>query len=66
MFLHLARKYALPPLEQQTHILIPAESATKGVNSLLDTQKFLEEQATVMAFAGTSFRHYPLSRPLDR
>ena len=33
-------------------ILIPAESATKGVNSLLDTQKFLSEQATVMAFGG--------------
>ena len=35
-----------------TYILIPAESATKGVNSLLDTQKFLSEQAEVMAFAG--------------
>ena len=33
-------------------VLIPAESATKGVNSLLDTQKFLAEQAKVMAFRG--------------
>jgi chromosome partitioning protein len=33
-------------------VLIPAESATKGVNSLLDTQKFLAEQANVMAFRG--------------
>jgi chromosome partitioning protein len=33
-------------------VLIPAESATKGVNSLLDTQKFLLEQAKVMAFRG--------------
>lgn len=33
-------------------VLIPAESATKGVNSLLDTQKFLAEQAQVMAFRG--------------
>ncbi len=33
-------------------VLIPAESATKGVNSLLDTQKFLAEQASVMAFRG--------------
>ena len=33
-------------------VLIPAESATKGVNSLLDTQKFLTEQARVMAFRG--------------
>lgn len=31
-------------------VLIPAESATKGVNSLLDTQKFLADQAKVMAF----------------
>jgi chromosome partitioning protein len=33
-------------------VLIPAESATKGVNSLLDTQKFLADQAKVMAFRG--------------
>ena len=33
-------------------IIIPAESATKGVNSLLDTQNFLTEQAKVMAFGG--------------
>ena len=33
-------------------VLIPSESATKGVNSLLDTQKFLAEQAKVMAFRG--------------
>ena len=33
-------------------VLIPSESATKGVNSLLDTQKFLAEQAKVMAFQG--------------
>lgn len=33
-------------------VLIPAESATKGVNSLLDTQRFLAEQAQVMAFRG--------------
>lgn len=33
-------------------VLIPAESATKGVNSLLDTQKFLAQQSQVMAFRG--------------
>lgn len=33
-------------------VLIPAESATKGVNSLLDTQRFLEEQSLVMGFRG--------------
>ncbi|MEO1669901.1 MAG: AAA family ATPase [Cyanobacteria bacterium J06631_2] len=33
-------------------VLIPAESATKGVNSLLDTQKFLDEQSQVMGFRG--------------
>ncbi len=33
-------------------ILIPAEAATKGLNSLLDTRKFLAEQASVMAFTG--------------
>ena len=33
-------------------VLIPAEAATKGLNSLLDTLKFLEEQAAVMAFTG--------------
>ncbi|MEO0014184.1 MAG: hypothetical protein RLZZ535_2573 [Cyanobacteriota bacterium] len=33
-------------------VIIPAESATKGVNSLLDTQKFLADQAKVMAFRG--------------
>lgn len=34
-------------------IIIPAESTTKGVNSLLDTQKFLNEQARVLAFRGS-------------
>ena len=34
-------------------IIIPAESTTKGVNSLLDTQKFLDEQARVLAFRGS-------------
>ncbi len=34
------------------HVLIPAESATKGVNSLLDTQEFLLEQAKILAFRG--------------
>lgn len=33
-------------------VIIPAEAATKGLNSLLDTLKFLEEQASVMAFTG--------------
>ena len=33
-------------------VLIPAESATKGVNSLLDTQKFLLQQSKVMGFRG--------------
>jgi chromosome partitioning protein len=33
-------------------ILIPAEAATKGVNSLIDTLEFLQEQAKVMAFTG--------------
>ena len=33
-------------------VLIPAEALTKGLNSLLDTLKFLEEQASVMAFTG--------------
>jgi chromosome partitioning protein len=34
------------------YVLIPAESATKGVNSLLDTQDFLQEQAKILAFRG--------------
>ena len=34
-------------------IIIPAESTTKGVNSLLDTQKFLNEQTRVLAFRGS-------------
>ena len=33
-------------------VLIPAEAATKGVNSLLDTLEFLQEQTKVMAFTG--------------
>ncbi len=33
-------------------ILIPAEAGTKGVNSLIDTLEFLQEQAKVMAFTG--------------
>lgn len=33
-------------------IIIPAEAATKGLNSLLDTLKFLDEQAPVLAFTG--------------
>ncbi|AFZ15715.1 Cobyrinic acid ac-diamide synthase (plasmid) [Crinalium epipsammum PCC 9333] len=34
------------------YALIPVEAATKGVNSLIDTLEFLEEQASVMAFNG--------------
>ncbi|MEB3123733.1 MAG: ParA family protein [Snowella sp.] len=34
------------------HVLIPAEAATKGVNSLMDTLEFLNEQADLMAFTG--------------
>ena len=34
------------------YILIPAEAATKGVNSLMDTLEFLDEQANLMAFTG--------------
>lgn len=33
-------------------ILIPAEAGTKGVNSLIDTLDFLQEQANLMAFTG--------------
>ncbi|MEB3191468.1 MAG: AAA family ATPase [Snowella sp.] len=33
-------------------ILIPSEAATKGVNSLIDTLDFLDEQAKLMAFTG--------------
>lgn len=33
-------------------ILIPAEAATKGVNSLIDTLEFLSEQASIGAFTG--------------
>jgi chromosome partitioning protein len=33
-------------------ILIPAEAATKGVNSLIDTLEFLDEQANIGAFTG--------------
>ena len=40
-------------------VLIPAESATKGVNSLLDTQKFLAEQSKVMAFRGQTLGIIP-------
>ena len=35
-------------------VLIPAEAATKGLNSLLAPLKFLEEQSSVMAFMGSS------------
>lgn len=34
------------------HILIPVESATKGVNSLIDTLEFLQEQEDLMVFTG--------------
>jgi chromosome partitioning protein len=34
-------------------ILIPVEASTKGVNSLIDTLDFLQEQAKVMAFTGS-------------
>jgi chromosome partitioning protein len=34
-------------------ILIPVEASTKGVNSLIDTLDFLQEQALVMAFTGS-------------
>lgn len=34
------------------HILIPVESATKGVNSLIDTLEFLQEQENLMVFTG--------------
>jgi chromosome partitioning protein len=34
------------------YILIPTEAATKGVNSLIDTLEFLDEQAKLMAFTG--------------
>ena len=34
------------------YVLIPAEAATKGVNSLIDTLEFLQEQASLMAFTG--------------
>jgi chromosome partitioning protein len=34
------------------YILIPVEAATKGVNSLIDTLEFLQEQANLMAFTG--------------
>ena len=34
------------------YILIPAEVTTKGVNSLIDTLEFLQEQASLMAFTG--------------
>lgn len=33
-------------------ILIPVEASTKGVNSLIDTLEFLQEQASLMAFTG--------------
>lgn len=33
-------------------VLIPVEAGTKGVNSLIDTLEFLQEQASVMAFTG--------------
>jgi chromosome partitioning protein len=33
-------------------VLIPVESTTKGVNSLIDTLDFLQEQASIMAFSG--------------
>ncbi len=35
-----------------THVLIPVETGTKGVNSLIDTLDFLTEQANLMAFTG--------------
>ena len=34
------------------YILIPVESATKGVNSLIDTLEFLQEQENIMVFLG--------------
>ena len=34
------------------YILIPVEAATKGVNSLIDTLDFLQEQENLMAFNG--------------
>lgn len=34
------------------YILIPTEAVTKGVNSLIDTLEFLQEQASLMAFTG--------------
>jgi chromosome partitioning protein len=33
-------------------VLIPVEATTKGVNSLIDTLDFLQEQASIMAFSG--------------
>lgn len=33
-------------------VLIPVETGTKGVNSLIDTLEFLQEQANLMAFTG--------------
>lgn len=33
-------------------IIIPAEATTKGVNSVIDTLEFLNEQANLMAFTG--------------
>ncbi len=33
-------------------VLIPVEAGTKGVNSLIDTLEFLQEQASVLAFTG--------------
>lgn len=35
------------------HVLIPVEANVKGVNSLVDTLDFLEEQAELEAFTGT-------------
>ncbi len=34
------------------YVLIPVEANTKGLNSLIDTLTFLEEQASLMAFTG--------------
>lgn len=33
-------------------VLIPVEATTKGVNSLIDTLEFLNEQSSIMAFSG--------------
>lgn len=34
------------------HVIIPAEANVKGVNSLMDTMEFLDEQAELEAFTG--------------